>query len=225
VIPLSKGNAGRFGAQRVHLPPEGQVLRLAPVTTGPGMLECNGFDLESDTPGGVIVDTAGVGGSAFRSWLRGEYFVEQLAMLSPDLVILDLGTNDYLAYDRIEPDQEKQMRALIRKVRMARPSASILLTTTQDMAYNGRPATVGEAFVTLVHKIAADEGCAVWDWYHLTGGTGTALSWRDAGLMGKDLIHLSRTGYTKKGEALSESIIDAIQWMEANPTARRRRVE
>ena len=142
--------------------------------------------------------------------------MEQLAEVSPDLVILDLGTNDYLYENRLEADLESQIRALINRVRRAKPSASILLTTVQDLEYKRKPVTQGDAFVELIHRIAASEGCAVWDWFHLTGGQGTLQAWRDAGLARPDMIHLTKEGYDRKGAALADALTEVVAWMGAH---------
>lgn len=216
IVPLANGRPGRLGVQRAVVAPTRPLLRIAPVGADPGTLECEGFSIESEQPGGVIVDAVGVGGAQFRSFLRAEYLVEQLAEVSPDLVILDLGTNDYLYENRLEPDLESQIRALINRVRRAKPSASILLTTVQDLEYKRKPVTQGDAFVELIQRIAASEGCAVWDWFHLTGGQGTLQAWRDAGLARPDMIHLTKEGYDRKGAALADALTEVVAWMGAH---------
>ncbi len=221
VVPLAAGRPGRLGVQRAELAPTRSLLRIAPVGADPGSLECEGFSIESSQPGGVIVDAVGVGGAQFRSFLRAEYLVEQLGEISPDLVILDLGTNDYLYENRIEPALESEIRALIGRVRRAKPSASILLTTVQDLEYKRKAVTQGDAFVELIQRIAASEGCAVWDWFHLSGGQGTLQAWREAGLARPDMIHLTKEGYERKGAALADALTEVIAWMEQHPEGSR----
>lgn len=172
-------------------------------------LETTGLSIESVAAGGVIVDTAGVGGARYRAVRIARRFVDELAALEPSVVILDYGTNDYLYHDRIADDLPADIVAAIRQVRAAAPGAIIILTTAQDLVRKRRTVQAGAAFARLVATIAAQEGCLLWDWFAISGGLGALRGWERAGLASRDLIHLTPEGYRTKGSMLAAALLDA----------------
>jgi lysophospholipase L1-like esterase len=56
-------------------------------------------------------------------------------------------------------------------------------------------------------EVAAQAGCAFWDWQQATGGPGSMLAWRlhDPPLAAADGIHFSREGYEVSAERLLQA--------------------
>lgn len=181
--------------------------------------EFYGMSLESSRNLGAIVHNAGVGAARYNSILYQSLFEQQLPDFDASLVIIDFGTNDYIASDEITPDIEKDVRKVIDVVKKGAPNASILLTTTQDLYWKGRNCQSGETFSDFIHKVAAEKDCAVFDWYWISGAQGTMKTWQEHKLAQNDLIHLSHSGYELKGNLLYDAIVSTISFMDKNPQA------
>lgn len=182
--------------------------------------EFYGMSLESDRTHGAIVHNAGVGAARYNSILYQNLFSEQLPDFEADLVIIDFGTNDYLYDDLIKPELEAEIRKVIATVRKGAPDASILLTTAQDLYWKGVNCRSGEDFADLIHRIAADTDCAVYDWYWISGAQSTMQRWVQNGLAQPDMIHLGKGGYTLKGNLLYDAIASTITWLDQNENAK-----
>jgi len=193
------------------------VLRTAKRYASQSEFEFYGMSLESSRGGGVIFHNAGVGAARSHSVLYQQHFAKQLPALEPNLVIVDFGTNDYLYYDRLEPELEGEIRQVIATIRKASPKAAILLTTAQDLYWKGKNVQSGAAFAELIHKIAADTDCGVYDWHWISGGQSTMQQWVQAKLAQKDMIHLLYAGSRLKGDLMYEAIRHTEKWLAENP--------
>lgn len=179
--------------------------------------EIYGLELVGDNKSGIVVHGVGVGASRFQSILSQKLLPIQLPWLEPDLVILDFGTNDYLYKDIILRSLEGEVRRIIDSVRKWVPDASILLTSTMDMSRRGRHRKSGVAFSELIHKIAKDKNCMMYDWFWIAGGRRVIGDWLEAGLAQQDLIHLSMKGYKLKGQLLAEAFVNTIDSLDNYP--------
>jgi lysophospholipase L1-like esterase len=180
--------------------------------------EFYGMSLESVNPSGVILHDLGIGGAMFRAPMEQEYLPEQLVCVKADLVILDYGTNDFLYTNKVPDDMERQIKDVILRIRQCDPTATILLTTSQDMCYHKMCVTAGNDFAELIHKIAREENCPFFDWYWLTKGPGNSFTWNELGSMRNDMIHLTDKGYKLKGELLAHAFANSMNkiWMGQN---------
>jgi len=183
-------------ASAIHV----QVLKTATTQT---QFEFYGLSLEGDTPRGLIYHSLGVGGAPYGSVLAEKVADSQLPTLEPDLLILDFGTNDFLYSERIDPGLERQIVQTIKWIRQLVPQATILLTSTQDMYRHGQNISAAKEFSSLVRKIARAEGCALYDWYRISGGQYAMDRWVGQRLARADHIHLTPDGYVLKGKLLS----------------------
>jgi LysM repeat protein/lysophospholipase L1-like esterase len=172
--------------------------------------EFHGMSLESATTDGLLLHCLGVGGSQFRSLLAEKLFDVQMTNVSPDLAILDFGTNDHLYNNSVPADMEAKIVQVINRVRKAAPNCTVLLTTTQDMNRRGVNITSGRDYSALIRKIAKDQGCAFYDWYWVSGGPQRMTLWQQNGLAQVDNIHLTITGYTLKGKLLGDAFKSSL---------------
>lgn len=179
--------------------------------------ECYGLSLESSQNKGAIWHNAGVGGARYMSILYQKLFKAQAPFLEADVVILDFGTNDYLYYDKITPELEGEIKRVIQTVREIAPEASIILTTAQDLYYKGRNVTSGGQFAELIHKIAKETQCCVYDWYWIAGGQKIMKVWKQKKLS-YDSIHLTWAGAFIKGDMFYEALKNTLAWLKQNPT-------
>lgn len=179
--------------------------------------ELYGLSFESEDHSGAIAHSFGISGAPYASLLMESLLEEQLTHLNPNLVILDLGTNDYIPGNRIPMDMEIKITDVIRKIRRAIPQADILLTTTQDMNRRGINMSAGRSLSLLIREIARKEHCAFFDWYWISGGPKTMRYWVNQGLAQRDNIHLTHAGYTLKGRLLATAFMNTVKKLEEDP--------
>lgn len=174
-----------------------------------------GMSLSNIQSGGCIWHNAGVGACQYKSVLYEDYFEDQAAMLQPDFVIMEYGTNDFLYNNSIPETLEKEIRGVIEKVRKAAPRASIMLVSVQDMTYKSKTVTAARSFAELLSRIASTERCAFYDWYSVSGGKASMKKWGPAGLTQNDGIHLNGKGSELKAEWMITAIQRTLQVMNS----------
>lgn len=179
--------------------------------SGAGEFELHGVNL-GNPQGGVIYHNLGVGGAAYKALMQQQYFNEQFPTLNADLVVLDWGTNDILYTNSIPSDMESIIRSTIAKVRAINPNTAIVLSSVQESRYKGNPTTSAQAYSQLVRYIAQSEGVLFYDWYAVSGGSGSMRVFQDTGYANpKDSIHLNAKGYRVKGEMFAAALLNALQ--------------
>lgn len=175
--------------------------------------EFYGVSMENDQPG-IRYHAIGQNGAFVHSTLKNTFFSEHLQALHPDLVIISLGTNDaYVKNNRLCRSCFKDhYRQLIRKVQLASPNASVLLTVPGDFylkrKYHCSDVTV---MAEVIGELASETGCAVWNLHRVMGGNYAMLKWQEHGLAQNDLIHFTEMGYRMQGYLLYEALLDAYQ--------------
>lgn len=177
----------------------------------------HGFEIVNPENKGIIYYSSGVGGAKFNSLLNIENFNKQLKVISPDLVILDFGTNDFLFSDTIKESLEVDIKNVISNIRKTSPLISIVLCTTQDLYYKQKNLNVTSNYTELIKKIAKETEVAFWDWFSISGGKGSLKLWQNQGLAKSDLIHLTNAGYRIKGKLLFEAIENTKKILQSNP--------
>ncbi len=200
----------------VDVPSIAQKITLKITKTGSNQkyFQFYGMDLISDKNSGINYHSSGVGGARFRSVLALTLFSKQIQSINPNLVILDFGTNDFLYDDSIKASLEQEIRAVVGKVRVATPLASIILCSAQDLYYKQKNIKSTEKFSKLISKVSKDLECGFWDWYWISGGSNSLKMWLNEGLSRQDLIHLTNSGYKVKGKLLYDAIQNSIDLFE-----------
>jgi hypothetical protein len=87
------------------------------------------------------------------------------------------------------------------------------------MYWKGDNLLNGENFSKLIHRIAKEQDCGLFDWYWISGGRTTMLRWMDRSYAQPDGIHLSPRGYRLKGDLFTEAMVRTVQWIAENPNA------
>lgn len=177
-----------------------------------------GFNLKSDTEG-VLYHTIGNNGAAYISYCGISDFGSRIAGLTPDLVIISLGTNE--AYGRLDQSEfTSSVDRLVSMIKRHSPGVKILLTTpseTQRKVYTRqrrrRKRVVSYSVngnVAKIRQYILDYGKAykipVYDWYEVAGGENSSVKWLADNLLSKDRIHKTRTGYAVEGELLFNAL-------------------
>ncbi len=177
----------------------------------------HGFEIINPDDKGVIFYSSGVGGAKFNSLLNIENLSKELKFISPDLVILDFGTNDILYSDSLKSNLENDIKNVISLVRKSSPMISIILCSTQDLFYKQKNLESTEKYSILLKKIAKETETAYWDWYNISGGKGSLKDWLTSGIAKTDMIHLTNIGYRIKGKLLFDAIENTKNKIEKNP--------
>ena len=192
------------------------TIQLVQNSSNQNFFEFYGMSLETSQNKGVIYHSVGVGASQYGSLLVEELVDEQLPTLSPNLIILDFGTNNYLYDNQVKPELGPQIEQIIKKLRTISPKAVILLTSTQDLYYKSKHVTSGIVFRNLIDSLAQKNQCLFWDWYAVSGGKKSLVKWRDAGYAQTDLVHLTTKGYELKGQLLFDAIKNSMDSLSEN---------
>lgn len=218
-VAIDSSSTDSLPYYEIKMPVMGNVLKATTVQANDfeNEFEFYGFTMECSADKGAVVHNCGVGGAMYRSILYEALFPQQLPTLEPDVVIVDFGTNDYLYDDSIKPDLDTQIVQTIRIIREACPNASIILTSAQDMNWRKMNLEKGEDFSDLIHRIAREQDCGMFDWYWISGGRTAMSRFMDKGYA-NDWIHLSPKGYRLKGDLLTDAMLKTVKWMEENPT-------
>jgi lysophospholipase L1-like esterase len=148
----------------------------------------------------------------------------ELQAYRPALIVLAFGTNEGFSPRFDAAGYEASLRAQIARLRrLAGRDVPMLMIGAPDaatrnpaLAANGGPGrSCGEGVWTpsalaLVRerqrRVAREQGIAFWDWYEAMGGACSAFSWTGRGLMRGDLVHFTRTGGERIGEAMARDL-------------------
>ncbi|MCM1067619.1 MAG: GDSL-type esterase/lipase family protein [Muribaculaceae bacterium] len=175
---------------------------------------------------GTFVHSIGNNGATYSSYSLVEGFGDGLSTLSPDLIVIALGTNE--AFGRSSSESiEADISSLTSTIRRHCPQAKLLLVTpaecyrssyrrvrtksgrrrrVRSTVVNGKVASVAST----VKAFAAAHGIALYDHYGVAGGTGAAAAMKKAGVLGKDGVHYTVAGYELWGALLAEAILEEI---------------
>jgi lysophospholipase L1-like esterase len=177
-----------------------------------------GMNLQGSEPG-VVVHTIGVNGATFADYLQAGHFLEQLATLKPDLLILSLGTNEAVNAKTFTRDSlVSVLDSLISGIGKAGISAGIMFTTppaiykgsrkNRRTSYKPNPnaAMVRE---TIISYSNANQ-LPYWDWYQIMGGKTSMARWKSKKMTDKRYIHFSPKGYLIQGILLREAFLETI---------------
>jgi lysophospholipase L1-like esterase len=191
-----------------------QSMAELDVTTGPVTLTSWG-NFRDD--GGVTVSNLGVVGTQIKNLAATDDDADaaELAAYSPDLIVLEFGTNDGFV-GHFEPEAyEAELRTQVRRIQRLAPGVPILLlgapdadTNRADLVNNAYtpepppppgvwfPPPALEAVRQIQRRVAGQIGLAYWDWSNRMGGPATADRWANADppLMRKDRVHYTVAG-------------------------------
>ena len=172
-------------------------------------LTLHGVYVENDKHG-VVYNSAGVAGARYRDYLRNDYFIKQMPLFNPDLVIVSLGTNESYDPSFTEAGFRQIVDSMFTMIHSTLPHSSVLITLpSENYRLKGGVASVNQR-ILIISGILREEslkhGFAVWDLYETMGGEGCMLEWKKAGLVNEDHVHYLRKGYNLQGELLFEAL-------------------
>jgi len=132
-----------------------------------------------------------------------------LQELKPDLVVLDIGTNDFYKVKFQSDDIENNLCKIIDIIQRAAPDASIILSDVQDIYYLYWDEANCKTYSALMRDVAFRKGCAFYDYYYVAGGQYSMLKWLNNKLASYDRVHLSIPGYYLRGELFCNAILNS----------------
>ena len=189
------------------------------VKTLNGEVRLFGAALENDDTG-VVYDSLGVNGAfagLLATVMNEQHWTEQLQHRNSNLVILNYGTNEsqYATDDQMQR-YERELREVVRRVRTALPSASILIVSPMDRgkrAPGGKVITLPSIpkIVEMQHQVARESHCAFLNLFEAMGGEGTMARWHEGRkhLVGADLTHPNADGAQTVGTLLYMALMES----------------
>ena len=144
--------------------------------------------------------------------MKGYLTPERLKIIGqkqPDLVILSFGTNECHGMDYKEDVHYKQIEQTFDSLLAVCPDAAFLFTTPQGAYLNGKPNPMTEKCVATLKKFAADRNVAFWNIYEIAGENEALQNYISAGMLKKDRVHYTPSGYKLQGKLLGEAILTA----------------
>lgn len=199
-----------------------------------GDLTVYGASLSGDRPG-VFYHAIGNNGAGYETYNRIGNVGAGISPLSPDLVIISLGTNE--AFSKLNTLAfTRSIDRLVKNIRAANPKALILLTTPMEchrsvttskkvrvkgkkgkmrtVTRTSRSYAINANIAPLRRAIldyGKDNGVAVYDWYEVAGGAGASAKWISNNLFANDRVHHSHKGYNLEGRLVYEALMDALR--------------
>jgi len=204
-VAVATGTDGEPSMVRVTVRTSPGPHRLQVAPAGDGPVRVFGVSMEAEGTG-VIVDSIGIRGREARDWLAWEptQFEQGLAALAPDLVVLAYGTNEAADQGYTMEEYRADLTAVLTRLRVAAPADEVpcVLAGPSDRGWK----VGGERYAIwdrtgpvaqVQREVAAEHGCAFWDWQAAMGGPGSMIGWyyADPQLAAGDLIHHTGKGY------------------------------
>lgn len=171
-----------------------------------------GFNLENGRDG-ILYHAIGLNGAQFRHYASVHSFASQMAVLTPQLFIFSLGTNEAFRGRIIEKTFFAEIDRIINPIRAANPHAQIIITIPPDCLEGGvKKSRKSNANIASIRKYllhyADIRQYAYWDLYALLGGDNSANRLYTAGYLASDGVHLKKDGYTMIGNLFYDALIN-----------------
>jgi LysM repeat protein len=180
--------------------------------------ECYGLMVESCHDKGVLYNSVGINGAGFNSILGQTLMKSQLEEMKPDLVVLDLGANDFYGYTFDEKALGSNLALVIKTIKEAAPKASVVVSCSQDIYRKHKSVFATLPFSQLAQKTAKENGAAWYDYFSVSGGRYSMLKWRRYQLAKKDKVHLTTAGYNLKGDLYLNAFLNSyLQYLKGRP--------
>lgn len=168
-----------------------------------------GAYLENDNPG-ITYSGIGINGAATSSYLKCEYFEEQLCSMHPDLVIFSIGVNDASGNHFNDRQYQMNYEIIIEKIRKINPGCMFIFTTNNDFySYYGVNNPFAHNVYEVMQALAEKYGGAIWDMFTVMGGSRSINIWRSEMLAKRDRIHFTGKGYKLVGDLFFDAFLHA----------------
>ena len=177
--------------------------------------ECHGISFETPDNQGILYHSVGINGAGFLSILRQNLMDSQIAEMQPDVLVIDLGGNDYYA-GMNEPIYEYNLRAIVNRFKNAAPNATIIISCSHDLYRGGLSIPECITAQSIAKKVAFDTQCVFFDYYNVSGGRYSMLQWQKNNLCQWDRVHLNLPGYKLRGELYANAYLNTYHQILVN---------
>lgn len=198
----------------------GQSVSSAQVIA-PAATTWYGASLER-TSGGVLVHTIGYNGATYYTYSKGG-FTSSVAALKPQLIVLSLGTNESLAWQFDRQGFAEEVARVVRRLQASNPDCAIVLTSPlysyrkirtrtrrrgkrRGYRTSYRPNANCKLIAEELQKQAKELGCGYIDLFAHFGGEAGAAKLLSDGILSRDRVHLTASGYHKAGQAIADAL-------------------
>lgn len=189
------------------------------IRSGNGPIRLFGAVLENDNPG-VTYDSLGIIGAyagLLATTMNEQHWAAQLQHRKPNLVVLNYGANEsQYASDEQMVIYDRNLREVIRRIRVAIPDAAILILSPMDRGKRQGGQIVTHPaipkIVAMQRNVALSTNCAFFNMYQAMGGDGTMGRWYASKprLVSEDLIHTSNAGGVIVGNLLRDALVNGF---------------
>ncbi len=170
----------------------------------------HGCLLENSREAGILYNMMGVNGTTYFHFNRCEYFLPELKLLKPDLIIISLGTNEALTSNFTTAALRREADKFLAQLQESCPQSSILITTLPEAwQRKQRPNPHIEPARQALKDLATDFKAAGWDLYEVMGGQGAMQDWVKNQLGYVDYIHFTQAGYELQADLLYTALMKA----------------
>ncbi|PHM50643.1 SGNH/GDSL hydrolase family protein [Xenorhabdus miraniensis] len=201
-----------------HFSPEKSVtfpISLYPQDT---QLKIGGWLIKRQSPG-IMLSALGINGATINMLDKWQpQWINTLAQMKPDLVILAYGTNEAFNDSLDLVAYQNELTSKIKEIRKAIPQAVILLIGPNDSLKNKTAASCSEQQPALLNgviqvqqAVAKKQHALFWDWREYMGGPCSIIGWEQQNLARPDYVHLSAAGYERSAEALYKQFIGLVE--------------
>lgn len=205
------------GAQNYPIPAGTREVSLR-VTHG--TVRVFGMEFSKSHPG-VLYSSLGLNGastSTLSRFMEAAHWGQQLRAASPQLVVINYGTNESVFGAFVDKYLEPELRRVISRVRESVPDSAILIMSPMDRGTRNEagdivtPETIPD-IVRIQKKVALDMNVAFFNTYEAMGGAGTMAKWytKIPRLVGSDYMHPLPAGAKLVGDLLYEGLSEQYQ--------------
>ncbi len=196
----------------------GVLRRLEIRTAGDGPVRIFGVSVEHGD-GGVIVDALGIPGGKGRDQLPWDEAVHRahLEKIAPSLIALEYGTNESGGDLQSMQRYERDLRAVLSRLRRLQPETSCLLIGPSewperrpDGSYRHRSRTTG--ILGVQRRVAPDFECGFFDLLAFQGGPGSMVRWvnHDPPLALTDHVHFTDEGHQRLAQVFERALLHGM---------------
>lgn len=193
--------------------------KLVVKAAGHGESRVYGVALENGDRG-LIYDSLGIVGARASRLLNfdAEHLVEQFALRTPDLIVLQFGGNESVDTGMSRDWYYKKLTTVVAHVRAAAPQGTPCLLMApldqgeKDQRGRMRTKPVVLRIVDAQIQVAEEQGCAYWNTFEAMGGKGSMAKWYRSKprLASSDLAHATPKGYEVLGTMFYRAMMAAL---------------